>query len=115
MTGEQPSGVPSPRVSWGCQKPVRSSQLYLVDLAGSERARTGGGADAEAELVSLREGNAINRSLLTLGTVIHRLAEGGGWMTHLSALAIGLAPAHRTVVHLLWMQARSTSRTGTRC
>lgn len=47
------------------------SCLTLVDLAGSERvAKTG------AEGVRMKEGTAINKSLLTLGTVINKLSEG---------------------------------------
>ena len=50
---------------------VVMSQLNLVDLAGSERAeRTG------ARGKQLREGGNINKSLLTLATVIHKLSEG---------------------------------------
>lgn len=50
---------------------VRVSALTLVDLAGSERiAKTG------AEGVRMKEGAAINKSLLTLGTVINKLSEG---------------------------------------
>ena len=47
------------------------SCLTLVDLAGSERiAKTG------AEGMRMKEGTAINKSLLTLGTVINKLSEG---------------------------------------
>lgn len=50
---------------------VRVSTLTLVDLAGSERiAKTG------AEGVRMKEGASINKSLLTLGTVINKLSEG---------------------------------------
>ena len=50
---------------------VRVSVLTMVDLAGSERvAKTG------AEGLRMREGTSINKSLLTLGTVIHKLSEG---------------------------------------
>ncbi|XP_010413048.1 PREDICTED: kinesin-like protein KIN-7O [Camelina sativa] len=50
---------------------VRVSVLNLVDLAGSERA-----AKTGAESVRLKEGTHINRSLMTLGTVIKKLSEG---------------------------------------
>jgi len=43
----------------------------LVDLAGSERISQTG-----AEGLRLREGAHINKSLLTLGTVIAKLSEG---------------------------------------
>ncbi|KAF3341935.1 Kinesin-related protein 4 [Carex littledalei] len=50
---------------------VRVSVLNLVDLAGSERvAKTG------AEGKRLKEGSHINKSLLTLGSVIKKLSEG---------------------------------------
>ena len=50
---------------------VRVSTLTMVDLAGSERvAKTG------AEGLRMKEGTSINKSLLTLGTVIHKLSEG---------------------------------------
>jgi len=42
-----------------------------VDLAGSERA-----AKTGAEGVRLKEGSHINKSLMTLGTVIKKLSEG---------------------------------------
>lgn len=45
--------------------------LNLVDLAGSERA-----AHTQATGQRLREGSHINKSLLTLGTVIRKLSEG---------------------------------------
>lgn len=49
---------------------IKVSHLNLVDLAGSERASatTGDG-------VRFKEGTFINKSLLTLGTVIRRLSE----------------------------------------
>eukprot|EP01135_Chromosphaera_perkinsii_P012320 Nk52_evm12s2635 gene=Nk52_evmTU12s2635 len=49
---------------------VKVSILNLVDLAGSERARQTG-----AEGKRLKEGGHINKSLLTLGTVIGKLSE----------------------------------------
>eukprot|EP00882_Tetradesmus_deserticola_P016677 GHRQ01017823.1.p2 GENE.GHRQ01017823.1~~GHRQ01017823.1.p2 ORF type:complete len:106 (-),score=25.23 GHRQ01017823.1:437-754(-) len=62
------------------------STLTLVDLAGSERvAKTG------AEGIRMKEGTAINKSLLTLGNVINKLSEGvaaqGRWMTWVLLLA----------------------------
>eukprot|EP00158_Paraphelidium_tribonemae_P009060 Partr_v1_DN28758_c1_g2_i3_m63324 putative Kinesin family len=50
---------------------VRVSSLNLVDLAGSERVGHTG-----AEGIRLKEGGHINKSLLTLGTVIGKLSEG---------------------------------------
>ena len=47
------------------------SFLTMVDLAGSESAR------AEVNRNQRVEGSYINKSLLTLGTVIHKLSEGG--------------------------------------
>ena len=46
-------------------------KLNLVDLAGSERANKSGTTGQ-----SLKEGSFINKSLLTLGTVIANLSEG---------------------------------------
>ncbi len=46
------------------------SKISLVDLAGSERADSTG-----ATGVRLKEGANINKSLTTLGKVIHALAE----------------------------------------
>lgn len=48
-----------------------SSKLNLVDLAGSERADKTG-----AEGSTLKEGAAINQSLMALGGVINALSEG---------------------------------------
>ncbi|KAJ1950690.1 hypothetical protein FBU59_000562, partial [Linderina macrospora] len=52
---------------------VMVSCLNLVDLAGSERVGLTG-----AEGQRLKEGGHINKSLLSLGTVIARLSEDGG-------------------------------------
>ena len=51
--------------------PVLSSILHFVDLAGSEKARLTG-----AEGQRLKEGGHINKSLLSLTTVISKLADG---------------------------------------
>jgi centromeric protein E len=47
------------------------SSLTMVDLAGSESAK------AEVNKNQRVEGSFINKSLLTLGTVIHKLSDGG--------------------------------------
>lgn len=59
------------RLSWGKDKPEIVTTLNLVDLAGSERA-TKSGTTGQA----LKEGGFINKSLLTLGTIISNLSEG---------------------------------------
>ena len=60
------------RSSWGSKdKPTCISTLNLVDLAGSERSTKSGTSGQ-----SLKEGSYINKSLLTLGTVIANLSEG---------------------------------------
>ena len=59
------------RISWNNDKPTYMSTLNLVDLAGSERASKSGTTGQ-----SLKEGSFINKSLLTLGTVIANLSEG---------------------------------------
>ena len=59
------------RDNWGRDKPNCYSTLNLVDLAGSERANKSGTSGQ-----ALKEGSFINKSLLTLGTVISNLSEG---------------------------------------
>jgi len=49
------------------------SKMHLVDLAGSERANSTGATGQR-----LKEGSNINKSLVTLGTVISNLAEASG-------------------------------------
>ncbi|MCL7036992.1 hypothetical protein MKW94_023706 [Papaver nudicaule] len=49
---------------------VTFSQLNLIDLAGSESSK------AETTGIRRKEGSYINKSLLTLGTVIGKLSEG---------------------------------------
>ncbi|KAH9326121.1 hypothetical protein KI387_006299, partial [Taxus chinensis] len=48
---------------------VTSSQLNLIDLAGSESSKT------ETTGIRRKEGSYINKSLLTLGTVISKLSD----------------------------------------
>ena len=50
--------------------PVRISSLSLVDLAGSESLKATGSTGVRA-----KEGQFINKSLLTLGHVVHKLSE----------------------------------------
>ncbi|KAJ1798502.1 hypothetical protein LPJ59_002456 [Coemansia sp. RSA 2399] len=57
---------------------VKVSCLNLVDLAGSERVGQTG-----AEGQRLKEGAHINKSLMSLGTVIARLSEDGGDKGHI--------------------------------
>ena len=52
--------------------------INLVDLAGSERASKTGATGA-----TLKEGTNINLSLMTLGTVINKLSEGGNKNVHI--------------------------------
>lgn len=49
---------------------VKLSQLHLIDLAGSESSKT------ETTGLRRKEGSYINKSLLTLGTVISKLTDG---------------------------------------
>lgn len=80
------------RQSWGKDRPSCVSALNLVDLAGSERANKAGTSGQ-----SLKEGSFINKSLLTLGTVISNLSEGklqhipyrNSKLTRLLATALG--------------------------
>ena len=81
------------RKNWGKDKSTIVSTLNLVDLAGSERVEKSGTSG-----VALREGAAINKSLLTLGNVINSLTEGKGTkhinyrdskLTRLLAAALG--------------------------
>ncbi|KAJ3183869.1 NADH-ubiquinone oxidoreductase chain 1 [Geranomyces variabilis] len=66
------SGAASPRIGGpGPPRPrgtVMISQLNLIDLAGSEKATT--------DVARRTEGAFINKSLLTLGTVISKLTDG---------------------------------------
>lgn len=56
---------------------VLVSTLNLVDLAGSERL-----SQTQATGTRLNEGININKSLLALGTVINKLSEGRGAVSH---------------------------------
>jgi len=60
----------------------------LIDLAGSEKVTT--------NIDRKREGGFINRSLLTLGTVIAKISEGKGFVSHLSFFHFSskLIPSH---------------------
>jgi centromeric protein E len=52
------------------RRSIRTSQINLVDLAGSE-----GASKTRSEGVRLREGGNINKSLLALSNVIHKLSQ----------------------------------------
>ena len=52
--------------------PVRVSSLSLVDLAGSESVKNTGSTGTRQ-----KEGQYINKSLLTLGHVVYKLADAG--------------------------------------
>ncbi|GAA5893182.1 hypothetical protein JCM6882_003906 [Rhodosporidiobolus microsporus] len=54
---------------------ARTSKLNLIDLAGSE--------SATGQVERLKEGSFINRSLLTLGTVIAKLTEPNAASAHI--------------------------------
>ncbi|CAN6720922.1 unnamed protein product [Malus baccata var. baccata] len=60
----------SPRGENHDEEDVTLSQLHLIDLAGSESSKT------ETTGLRRREGSYINKSLLTLGTVISKLTDG---------------------------------------
>lgn len=60
----------SPRGDNYSDEEVTLSQLNLIDLAGSESSKT------ETTGLRRKEGSYINKSLLTLGTVISKLTDG---------------------------------------
>ncbi|KAL6885877.1 hypothetical protein ACP4OV_010138 [Aristida adscensionis] len=60
----------SPSGENGAEEEVKLSQLNLIDLAGSESSKT------ETTGLRRKEGSYINKSLLTLGTVIAKLTDG---------------------------------------
>lgn len=61
--------VDKPGPGWGTHT-GHTLQVNLVDLAGSENSNTAGSAGTR-----LKEGAAINKSLLTLGRVIKALVD----------------------------------------
>ena len=61
---------------------VTSAVLNFIDLAGSERANRVALGDKH-DGARLQEGTHINRSLLTLGSIIRGLAKGPGRSKHL--------------------------------
>ena len=75
-TGRSSLGIQSQSQSQSlgaaCRGPVRISSLSLVDLAGSESVKA-----TNATGVRQKEGQYINKSLLTLGHVVHKLSDMG--------------------------------------
>ena len=68
------------------------STLTLVDLAGSERVSKTG-----AEGLRMKEGASINKSLLTLGTVINKLSEGAQSQGAVPPLDVPPLPSRATL------------------
>jgi hypothetical protein len=73
--------------------PQRVSSLNFVDLAGSEKSKKTGASGS-----TLKEANAINKSLLTLGVIINKLSEDAksqhipyrdSKLTHLLSASLG--------------------------
>ena len=69
--------VESRDIALGSKSPITKSQLNLVDLAGSEKASQTGASGQ-----TLKEGIAINKSLLMLGRVINELTQGAGHISY---------------------------------
>ncbi|KAI7902099.1 P-loop containing nucleoside triphosphate hydrolase protein [Cokeromyces recurvatus] len=69
------SSIYNTKQSSSSKETVRISQLNLIDLAGSEKAAT----DEDRR----KEGSYINKSLLTLGTVISKLTETSKQSNHI--------------------------------
>jgi centromeric protein E len=87
-TSRSSNGTPSSNI----KGPVRISSLSLVDLAGSESVKATGSTG-----VRQKEGQYINKSLLTLGHVVHKLSEmssrvveGGGTGTSSSSSSLSM-------------------------
>jgi hypothetical protein len=78
-----PSGatVTSSAASTSSSSCVRVSHLCIVDLAGSENATKAGGGGGGARVA---ESAFINRSLLTLGSIINKLSRNSGKGGHAS-------------------------------
>jgi len=78
------------RSSLGAKGPVRISSLSLVDLAGSESVKATGATGARQ-----KEGQYINKSLLTLGHVVHKLSDMGARETKGAAPGSSVVPASK--------------------
>lgn len=75
---------------------VRVSQLNLIDLAGSEKASS----DVERR----KEGAFINKSLLTLGTVISKLTEEKGYVRKFSFASVNVITEKGILTFTLYIQ-----------
>jgi chromosome segregation ATPase len=80
---------------------VRTAMLHMVDLAGSERQSTAG---TEGE--RLKEAAAINKSLLTLGLVINKLADTAGSSTGVDESSS--AHVHQQQQHIPYRSSKLT-------
>ncbi|CAI2357176.1 unnamed protein product [Caenorhabditis sp. 36 PRJEB53466] len=74
------------------------SKLFMIDLAGSERA-----SNTQNRGIRLKEGAAINRSLLALGNVINSLASRGTAKTcmiaHVTPSSLNFEETYNTLMY----------------
>ncbi|WFD43535.1 hypothetical protein MPSI1_002197 [Malassezia psittaci] len=82
------------------QSGVRVSQLNLIDLAGSERAAS--------ELARRKEGAYINKSLLTLGTVIAKLTEPSSTPSFTSSTSSTSSATNSSQQHIPYRDSKLT-------
>lgn len=86
------------------------SKIHLVDLAGSERANASGATGQR-----LKEGGHINKSLVTLGSVISALAEASKSQNNNSTKPVRLQKLSEMLENVkihLWTKYVIESRSG---
>ncbi|KOO32697.1 hypothetical protein Ctob_013078 [Chrysochromulina tobinii] len=83
---------------------ARQSTLQLVDLAGSERRQTSSGGDASQGV----EGATINKSLLALSTIIHRLSDLARSELGVARSELGMAGSLLPLAHLPFRDSKLT-------